>query len=49
LGETVKDQSLYGSLERDGFDLVVKSMHEYYLMTADSIGECEQVSHGVDH
>jgi hypothetical protein len=49
LGETVKDQSLYGSLERDGFELIVKSMHEYCLMIADSTEEYEQVSRGVDH
>jgi hypothetical protein len=49
LGETVKDQSLFGSLERDDFDLVVKSMHYYCLMIADSIGEREQAFHGVGH
>jgi hypothetical protein len=49
LGETVKDQSSYGSLERDGFELIVKSMHYYCLMNADSTGEYEQVSHVVDH
>jgi hypothetical protein len=49
LGETVKDQSLFGSLERDDFDLVVKSVHCYCLMIADSIEEYEQVSRGVDH
>jgi len=49
LGETVKDQSLYGALERDDFELIVKSMHEYCLMIADSTEEYEQVSRGVDH
>jgi hypothetical protein len=49
LGETVKDQSLFGSLERDDFDLVVKSVYYYCLMIADSIGEREQVFHGADH
>jgi hypothetical protein len=49
LGETVKDQSLYGSLERDGFELIVKSMQYYCLMSADSTEEYEQVSRGVDH
>jgi hypothetical protein len=49
LGETVKDQSLFGSLERDGFELIVKSMHEYCLKIADSTEEYEQLSRGVDH
>jgi hypothetical protein len=49
LGETVKDQSLFGSLERDDFDLLVESMHYYCLMIADSIGEREQAFHGVGH
>jgi hypothetical protein len=49
LNETARGQSLFGSLERDDFDLVVKSMQYYCLMIADSIGEREQVYHGVDH
>jgi hypothetical protein len=49
LNGTVRGQSLYDLLERDGFELVVKSTHYYCLMIGDSIGECEQVSRGVDH
>ncbi len=48
LNETVRGQSLFDLLERDGFELVVKSMHCYRLMIGDLIGECEQVSRGVD-